>query len=84
MVRGRLARAAIRFTYSNATLDIGYRIDLLVERSVIVELKSVAQLLPIHKAQLLTYRKLSRVSVGLLLNCNSVHLKDGIIRLISS
>jgi GxxExxY protein len=79
-----LSEVAMPVTYSSATLDISYRIDLLVERSVIVELKSVAQLLPIHKAQLLTYLKLSRVSLGLLLNFNSVHLKDGIIRLISS
>ena len=69
--------------YDGISLDVGYRIDLLVENSVIVELKAVAQIAPIHQAQLLTYLKLSKISLGLLLNFNSTHLKDGIVRMIN-
>ncbi len=60
----------------------GYRIDLLVEDSVIVELKTVAQLLPIHDSQLLTYLRLSRKHLGLLINFHVPLLKDGIKRLV--
>ena len=56
--------------YKGIKLDYGYRIDLLVENNIIVELKSVDKILPIHQAQLLTYMKLSGISVGLLLNFN--------------
>jgi GxxExxY protein len=79
-----LSEVSMPILYDGVSLDAGYRIDLLVERSVIVELKSVTQLAPIHKAQLLTYLKLSKVSLGLLLNFNSAHLKDGIVRMINS
>jgi GxxExxY protein len=79
-----LSEVGMPIVYGEVTLDSGYRIDLLVERAVIVELKSVAQLASIHRAQLLTYLKLSKVSLGLLLNFNSAHLKDGIIRMINS
>jgi GxxExxY protein len=79
-----LSEVAMPIVYDGVSLDTGYRIDLLVDRSVIVELKSVNQLAPIHKAQLLTYLKLSKISLGLLLNFNSTHLKDGIIRMINS
>ena len=79
-----LSEVTMPIVYADDTIDVGYRVDLLVERSVIVELKSVAQLARIHKAQLLTYLKLSKVSLGLLLNFNSPHLKDGIVRMINS
>ena len=69
---------------SKVALDVGYRIDLLVENVLIVELKSVNQFAPIHKAQILTYLKLSKKPLGLLLNFNTVHLKDGIVRIINS
>jgi len=68
--------------YDNLKLDAGYRIDLFVENSVVVELKAVEKLLPIHQAQLLTYLKLSGKPIGLLINFNSVHLKDGIKRIV--
>lgn len=68
--------------YRNSKLEAGYRIDLLVENNVIVELKSVDQLLPIHKAQLLTYLKLSGVRLDLLINFNVPDLKEGIVRMI--
>ncbi len=70
-------------TYKNTQIDTGYRIDLLVEKAVIVELKAVDKLLPIHEAQLLTYLKLSHKKVGLLINFNTPRLKHGIKRLIN-
>jgi GxxExxY protein len=78
-----LSEVAMPVVYDGISLDVGYRIDLLVENSVIVELKAVAQIAPIHQAQLLTYLKLSKISLGLLLNFNSTHLKDGIVRMIN-
>ena len=67
-------------TYKGVQLDVGYRIDLLVDDKVIVELKAVEKVLPIHEAQLLTYLRLLRKPVGLLLNFSVPVLKDGIIR----
>ena len=67
-------------TYKGVQLDVGYRIDLLVEDKVIVELKAVEKVLPIHEAQLLTYLRLLRKPVGLLSNFCVPVLKDGIIR----
>lgn len=66
--------------YKDVRLDCGYRVDLLVEKQLIVELKSVEELKRIHAAQLLTYMKLSSVRVGLLINFNSTRLKEGIER----
>lgn len=63
--------------YKGVKLDCGYRIDLLVAGLVVVEIKSVEALAPIHEAQLLTYLKLTGVKVGLLMNFNVVVLKDG-------
>ena len=68
--------------YNNSKLEAGYRIDLLIEDRIILELKSVDQLAPIHKAQLLTYMKLSGKKIGYLINFNVVSLKDGIIRMV--
>ncbi len=67
-------------TYKGVQLDVGYRVDLLVEDEVIVELKAVEKVLPIHEAQLLTYLRLLKKPVGLLLNFSVPVLKDGIIR----
>ena len=67
--------------YDGLSLDIGYRIDVLVEDLVIIELKAVDTVLPIHKAQLISYLKLSGKEVGLLINFNVLHLRDGIDRL---
>ena len=69
--------------YDGMEIDGGNKIDLLVEGNVIVELKVVEQLLDIHKAQLLSYLKLSQKQVGLLINFNVVHLRDGIRRLVN-
>jgi GxxExxY protein len=70
--------------YKELMLEAGYRIDLFVERMVIVELKAVEELHPIHEAQLLTYLKLSGCKLGLLINFNVKLLKDGIRRRIVS
>jgi GxxExxY protein len=69
--------------YDDIKLDIGYRIDLLVERKVVVEIKSVESLNEIHIAQVLTYLKLSNCKLGLLINFNSVLFKNGVKRLIN-
>jgi GxxExxY protein len=66
--------------YKGLKLDCGYRVDVVVEDSVVVELKSVEQVLPIHQAQLLTYLRLSGKKVGLLINFNVPVLKNGIVR----
>ena len=66
--------------YKNVQFDCGYRLDLIVEQSVLLELKSVEQLLPIHEAQLLTYLKLTKLKVGLLINFNVPVLRKGIVR----
>jgi len=67
--------------YKGKTLDAGYRADLIVEKSVLVELKSVEQLQPVHRAQVLTYLKLSGLRIGILANFNVPRIKDGLIRL---
>lgn len=69
--------------YKQVHLDCGYRLDLLVEGQVVVEIKSVERLLPIHQAQVLSYLKLSGSKVGLLINFNTKILKSGIVRVIS-
>jgi len=66
--------------YKGLWLGCGYRIDVLVEGQIILELKSVEKLLPIHEAQLLTYMKLARVKIGLLINFNESLLAKGIKR----
>jgi GxxExxY protein len=66
--------------YKGVTLDCGYRIDLLVAETVVVEIKAVDLLLPIHEAQLLTYLRLGGWKVGLLINFNVPALKQGIVR----
>jgi GxxExxY protein len=68
--------------YRGLVLDCGYRIDLLVSGSVIVEIKAVEKLLPIHQAQLLTYLRLSGHRLGLLLNFNVTVMKDGVRRFV--
>jgi GxxExxY protein len=68
--------------YKEVKLDAGYRVDLLVEDLIVVELKSVEALCDIHMAQILTYMKLSGCKLGLLANFNVKHLKDGIKRVI--
>lgn len=74
-------QVSLPIKYKNIELDCAYRLDLVVDDKVIVELKSVETIAPIHKAQLLSYLKLSGYKAGLLINFNVKILKDGIIRL---
>lgn len=68
--------------YEGRKLEVGYRIDLVVESRVVVEVKSIDAIHPIHQAQLLSYMRLSAIAVGLLINFNVLHLKDGIKRMV--
>jgi GxxExxY protein len=68
--------------YDTVTIDVGYKLDLIVENSVIVEIKTVEKILPIHRAQLLSYLRLTGKRVGLIINFHVVRLADGIARLI--
>jgi GxxExxY protein len=69
-------------SYKGVRLDCGYRIDIVVGRKLLLEIKAVDKLLPIHEAQILTYLRLSRIKVGLLMNFNTIVLKDGIRRIV--
>ena len=69
--------------YKGVKLDCGYQMDLVVENAIILELKSCEKLKPIHKAQLLTYLKLSDLMLGLLLNFNVPVMRDGIKRIVN-
>jgi GxxExxY protein len=79
-----LTQVELPVIYEDVRIDLGYRVDWLVEGALLVELKALSKLLPIHSAQLLSYLKLSRRSIGLLLNFHVVHMKDGIRRMIFS
>jgi GxxExxY protein len=86
-----LSRSGLRFErqvslpveYKGLRLDCAYRLDLLVEGAVLVELKAIEELLPIHKAQVLTYLRAARKQVGLLINFNVEVLKDGLSRIVN-
>lgn len=73
----------IPVVYRQVCLECGYRIDILVNDLVVIELKAVEKLMPIHQAQLLSYLKLSGLKVGLLMNFNVEILKDGIRRILN-
>lgn len=77
------AQVELPIQYHDVRIDVGYRIDILVEDKVVLELKSVEKILPIHKAQILSYLKLSKRRIGLLLNFNVIHLRDGITRVVN-
>ena len=70
--------------YENLKIESGFRTDLLVDDAVIVEFKSIESVLPVHKKQLLTYLRLSGRHLGLLINFNEAHLKDGITRIVNN
>ena len=74
---------ALPVVYKGVRLETGYRLDMLIEDAVIVELKAIDKLLPIHDAQLLSYLKLSDKRIGLIINFNTVHLREGIRRLVN-
>lgn len=77
------AQVPLPVVYQGQRLEIGYRIDLLIAENVIVEVKAIEAIAPVHRAQLLSYLKLSDRRLGLLLNFNVVHMRDGIIRMVN-
>ena len=76
-------QVALPFIYKEVRQEVGYRIDLLVDKKVIIEVKAVEAIAPVHYAQLLTYLKLSDLKLGLLINFNSKILKDNIHRVVN-
>ena len=74
-------QVGIPVQYENVILDLGFRVDLIIDDKVILELKSVETVLPIHKKQLLTYLKLTGKRIGLLINFNETLMKNGITRI---
>ena len=72
------------FEYKDVKMGVGYRIDMIVENKIIIEVKSVSELAPVHSAQLLTYLRLSKLKLGLLINFNTKLLKDGIHRIVNN
>jgi GxxExxY protein len=74
-------QVGIPVNYENIKLELGFRADLIIEDKVIIELKSVENVLPLHKKQLLTYLKLTNMKVGLLINFNESLMKNGIFRI---
>lgn len=72
------------FVYKEVKMEVGYRIDLVVDNKVLIEIKSLEALAPVHFAQTLTYLKLSGLKLGLLINFNTKILKDGIHRLVNN
>lgn len=75
------SQLGVPIVYRGMRIDVGYRLDMLVDQQVVVELKAVSKLLPIHQAQLLSYLKLGGFKVGLLLNFHAPRMKDGMLRL---
>ncbi len=78
-----VAQRPVPIVYKGMALDVSYRVDLIVEDLVVVEVKSVAMLLPVHQAQILTYMSLTKCPAGLLVNFNVAKLIDGVKRLIN-
>ena len=76
-------QVVIPLRYEDLMIDNGYRVDLLVEDRVIVELKALETILPVHRAQLLSYLRLGRFKLGYLLNFNVARMRDGIVRLVN-
>jgi GxxExxY protein len=77
-------QVAMPFIYKEVKLDVGYRIDLIVENKVLIEVKSIEDLAPAHYSQVLTYLRLSKLKLGLLINFNTKLLKDGIHRIVNN
>ena len=75
-------QVALPIVYKEISLDCGYRMDLVVSRCLVIEIKAIERLIPIHEAQLLTYLRLSGHRIGLLMNFHAILLKDGLRRLV--
>ena len=78
------SQVRVAVEYKGMVVSDAYRVDVLVENRLVVELKAVEQILPLHKAQVLTYLRLLKREVGLLINFNSILLKDGIHRIVNT
>ena len=76
-------QTGIPIKYDGKTIDLGFRADIIIDKKVIIELKSVKEILPVHKKQLLSYLKLSGIKLGLLINFNVNLVKDGIARIVN-
>jgi GxxExxY protein len=79
-----LAQVPLAVVYEGVRIELGYRVDLLVDDAVVIELKAMGKVLPVHEAQLLSYLRLNDYPVGLLINFHELHLKDGIKRLVNN
>ncbi len=77
-------QVAMPFVYKEVKMDNGYRLDLLIENKVVIEIKSIEVLAPVHFSQALTYLKLSTIKLGLLINFNTEKLKSGIHRIVNN
>jgi GxxExxY protein len=77
------AQVPVAVTYKSVHFDVGFRLDLFVNRMVVIELKSVEHVLPVHRKQLQTYLRLSKARLGYLLNFGSALMKDGIVRAVN-
>jgi GxxExxY protein len=77
-----MSEVPVPVVHDGIKLEAGYKLDLLVEDTVVVELKAIEALAPIHQAQIISYLKLARKPIGLLINFHSLHLKDGIKRFV--
>ena len=80
---GVRSQLSVPIRYEELTIENGYRLDLLVGGLVVVELKAVPAILPVHRGQLLSYLKLGGFKLGFLLNFNVAHMRDGIVRLVN-
>jgi GxxExxY protein len=76
-------QVVIPIRYENLSIDNGYRVDLVIGERVVVELKAVEAILPVHRAQLLSYLRLGGFKLGYLLNFHVAHLRDGIVRMVN-
>lgn len=75
-------QVGLPIVYKDIRLDCGYRMDLVIEDELVIEIKAIERILPVHEAQMLTYLRLSGLRAGLLMNFNSVRLKDGLRRFV--
>jgi GxxExxY protein len=75
---------ALPLDYDNLRLDLGYRVDILINNKVIIEIKAVKKITDIHLAQLLTYLKLSKCKLGFIINFNNIFIKNGIKRVVNN
>jgi len=76
------SQVGLPVVYEGERIEVGYRVDLIVENAIVIEVKSVEAIHPVHEAQLLSYMRLSGKQVGLLINFHVVHLRDGIRRMV--